>query len=357
MRRHKASGRAYVTINGEQHYLGQWGSDESRRAFRDIIARWESSHGSATVDIPMGAVKVADLARAFLDWAGTRYRNEDGTPTSEIDGTRRAIADVVERHGRQLADTITGRDIRQIQTHWKAQGFVRTTLNTYLGRVKRMFRWGAKNDLVAEATAAKIAMVDGIRRGEARDNDEVGPVPLRDLVKTLRQLKPKLAAMARVQYYCGARPGEVCRMRGNEIRRKSFRIGSRTINIPEDVAIFLPARHKTVKKGQTVFYTLGPRAQAAIAPYLAGDGFIFPGQRIEHVDYSTYALAIQKAAERAGVKHWSPNQLRHNFLTRMDTIAGIQAGSAAVRHKSLDTTAIYVQSDLKAVAELAAKHG
>ena len=42
MRLHRPSGRAYVAVGREQHYLGPWGSAESRRAYRDFIRRWEA---------------------------------------------------------------------------------------------------------------------------------------------------------------------------------------------------------------------------------------------------------------------------------------------------------------------------
>ena len=38
--RHKASGRAVVHINGAQHYLGIYGSDESHAEYQRVIAEW-----------------------------------------------------------------------------------------------------------------------------------------------------------------------------------------------------------------------------------------------------------------------------------------------------------------------------
>ena len=37
-RHHKASGQARVTINGKDHYLGAWGSPESKRRYRKVLA-------------------------------------------------------------------------------------------------------------------------------------------------------------------------------------------------------------------------------------------------------------------------------------------------------------------------------
>jgi hypothetical protein len=37
--RHKATGRAYVTINGKENYLGPYGSQESKDAYARLLAR------------------------------------------------------------------------------------------------------------------------------------------------------------------------------------------------------------------------------------------------------------------------------------------------------------------------------
>ena len=59
---------AVVYLNGKIHYLGQYGSEESRVAFARFIAE---SRVNPTFFPPKGelTVKVSDLAAAFLDHA------------------------------------------------------------------------------------------------------------------------------------------------------------------------------------------------------------------------------------------------------------------------------------------------
>ena len=38
--RHKRSGKAYVILNGHQHFLGRWGSKASGAAYDEIINQW-----------------------------------------------------------------------------------------------------------------------------------------------------------------------------------------------------------------------------------------------------------------------------------------------------------------------------
>jgi hypothetical protein len=52
--RHKASGKAVVRLEGKDHYLGEYGSDESHEAYEKLIAEWRAgkkpSHHSLTCD-------------------------------------------------------------------------------------------------------------------------------------------------------------------------------------------------------------------------------------------------------------------------------------------------------------------
>ncbi len=356
IRQHKPSGRAYVYAHGRTVYLGPWDSPESRTAYRDFLSRWDGPKPPGEAPQLAGKVRVYDFVAAFTDWAATHYRRADGTQTTEYNGVKFALTFLIADHGNRFVDDFGARDLRAMLSNWKASGQVRHTINQRLERIKRAFRWGANRDLVAPSTLANILVVHPLRHGEAPDNDEIQPVPLRDLVRTIKELPAMTAAIVHMEYYCGARPSEACAIRGDQIYRRSFRIGGKSIRVPDGLAVYLPKQHKTAHRGEIVFYTLGPRAQAAIEPWL-NDGPIFQLRAGRPIDYATYVRHIKEAAERAGAEHWSPNQLRHNFMTRWDSLAGIEAAGAAVRHKSLDTSAIYIQRDLAKVGQLAAKFG
>ena len=45
---HKTCGRAVCTINGKDHYLGPFGSIESKAAYRRLIQEWEATGKSGT---------------------------------------------------------------------------------------------------------------------------------------------------------------------------------------------------------------------------------------------------------------------------------------------------------------------
>jgi integrase len=361
MRIHKPTGKAYVYHAGKMHYLGPWNTPETRRAYREWIARWETVHAAKTgPDLPrVHTVTVGELVAAHAVFAEKQYRRVDGEKTDEIRAFRTSLAPLVKFHAHRSVEEILPRDVREIVDAWESAKLSRKTINKMLGRIKRVFNWGVQEEFVTDAAAFRVSKVKGLPIGRGVETDEVQPVPLRDLARTLKVLSPRLAAMARVQYYCGARPGEVCRMRADEILKGSFRVQGRTVAIPDGLWVWIPEISKVMKAGHIVYYTLGPRAQKVLQPFIDGarDGWLFYGQTRDYIREDYYATLIGKACERAGAGHWSPGRLRHNFMTRWDAAVGIEQASAAVRHKHLSTTAIYIQRDLKRVGESARKLG
>ena len=61
------------------------------------------------------------------------------------------------------------------------------------------------------------------------------------------------------------------------------------------------------------------------------------------------------ACKRAGVPHWSPNQLRHSAATKIYDRFGLDQAQAVLGHDDPKTTLMYVARDLKKAAEVAAK--
>ncbi len=44
---HKASGQAYVKLDGKRYYLGKHGSPESHRKYAELISSWQQEQTSA----------------------------------------------------------------------------------------------------------------------------------------------------------------------------------------------------------------------------------------------------------------------------------------------------------------------
>jgi integrase len=70
-----------------------------------------------------------------------------------------------------------------------------------------------------------------------------------------------------------------------------------------------------------------------------------------------YAHAVAKAAEKAGVQHWHPNQLRHLFASLVRRLHGLEAAQTLLGHARADVTQIYAERDLNLASEVANKMG
>jgi hypothetical protein len=95
--RHKSTGQARVRIDGKDHYLGPYGSPESRERYDDLIAEW-----FAKGDVSNYKLTVDDLSILFAEHAESYYR-KDGEPTSEVCSIRHALRPLVAIFGSTLA--------------------------------------------------------------------------------------------------------------------------------------------------------------------------------------------------------------------------------------------------------------
>ena len=71
----------------------------------------------------------------------------------------------------------------------------------------------------------------------------------------------------------------------------------------------------------------------------------------------SYRRCIARAAQKAGVPHWFPNQLRHTALTAIRAMEGIEAAQVMANHKNIAVTEIYAEKDIAKARELARKYG
>jgi integrase len=70
-----------------------------------------------------------------------------------------------------------------------------------------------------------------------------------------------------------------------------------------------------------------------------------------------YDLAIARAAERAGVPHWSSHDLRRLAARLVEQQIGLESARQFLGHKGADLTAMYSGLDVEAAAEVAKRVG
>ena len=71
-RLHKASGKAVVTLRGKDHYLGEFGSTESKKLYKRLLAEYLASDGRG-VQQNNENYSISELLAAFLKFAKKHY--------------------------------------------------------------------------------------------------------------------------------------------------------------------------------------------------------------------------------------------------------------------------------------------
>ncbi len=396
-RLHKPSGLAVVRLNGHDIYLGEHGTAESRKAYERVITQWLANgrHPPGGGQSPASAngLAICELMLAYLDHA-RGYYVKNGTPTGEYDNIRDALRPVAKLYDKTSASSFGPQALRTVRQAMIEAGLARSVINARVNRIRRMFRWGVENELVAPAVLHGIQAVAALRQGrsEARETAPVKPVSDDQIMAVLEFVPRPVAAMIQLQRLTGMRPGEVM-----AIRRCDIEVGGRNW-------VYRPVSHKTQHHGKRRVIFLGPRAQHVLEPFLdrEPEAYLFrPSETVEELHkrrratrktplrpsqasrtrmkvphrrpgarYTrrSYAVAIARACDRVFPPppclseedkklwrrghRWSPNKLRHTAATDLRQRFGIESARVVLGHSSSVTTEIYAALDESKAAEI-----
>ena len=229
----------------------------------------------------------------------------------------------------------------------------RATVNAFTARLLRVFRWGVEHGMVPAPVWQQLASLRPLQRGrtQAAETEPVGPVAWETVERTIPYLLPALQDAVHVQWLSGCRPGEVISMTAAELDSSTAAMG---------VWVYRPKDHKTAYRGKTKLIILGPRALEYVRPRVAKAELptdpLFPTPEGSFYTTASYRTAIGRAAERAGVAHWHPHQLRHGRAVQVDGEFGREA-AAAVLGDTLDVAQIYTARNVRLAMEVAKKMG
>jgi integrase len=263
-RRH-SSGLARVTLNGKDHLLGQYGSDESRQAYRRIVAEWLARKGQPPQPEPDKPLAVNDLVLAYWKFAKEYYGFDRG---GRGDGycLKDALRVVRLLYGRTSPRDFGPLALKACRRQMIEKAWSRTYTNAQVDRVRRMFRWAAGEELLPGSVYENHRSVAGLRAGKtaARETQKDRPVPTDQLDATLPNLSRVVRAMVQFELLTGCRPDEVCRLRPLDVDMRNptcwvYRPGSDHGQ---------HGQHKTALHGHDHLVLIGPRAQLVLRPYL-----------------------------------------------------------------------------------------
>lgn len=404
---HKSTGQARVRIGGKDHYLGEYGSPESRNRYDDLIAEW-----FVRQSVDRACLTVDQLVLKYLDHCDGYYR-KSGEATREIVNVRIAVRHLVRLHGRTLARQFGPKMLAAVRESMIAAGLVRRSCNQHVTRIRRMFRWAAAEELIPATTHHALTTVSGLRAGRSKAKESIPVRPVSEAA--VSAIEPHVSrqvwAMVQLQLMTGMRPGEVVIMRGCDL------------NTTGRVWEYAPSSHKTEHHGRRRVIFLGVRAQAIVREFLKSDlsAFLFspaearaefdaerkanrksrmtPSQAArqkqrnpersprDRYDVASYGQAIRKACEvafgmpaelrnvpttipeprrsklRSEAKAWReancwhPHQLRHSAATNIRREFGLDTARTVLGHASAAITEVYAERDFEAARAAAAAIG
>lgn len=394
--RHARTGQGRVRIDGRDYYCGIYGTDDCNTRYRALIAEYMAK--GAVSEPARGARRGKSLEGPTVAMIAERYRDDwmrlrgEEFCKVQVDPAKTRL---VAWFGNLPAAEFGPTHLREFQRRAAEQLTVRgrritfTWLQNRLVRVVRAaFSWAACEELIHEDVstrlngtkllgAGKLGLVRGKRRQLVADDVVEATLP--------HVASPMVRAMIQILRLTGMRPSELFRMRRAEVDQSA------------DVWLYCPPRHKTEAHGDVRQVSIGPKAQAIIAPYLMRVGpedlvfcprvavreyrdaqrakrqspltpsQIARGERAranegnglrragEMFTASALNRAVARACKRAGVAAWSPYRLRHTAATSIVAEFGIDVGQAVLGHRSQETTRIYTHADPAALAAKAAR--
>lgn len=340
-------GLARTTVNGKRVYLGEYNSPESKAAFAEIIAEWETAHAerrpTANVELT-----VSRLAVLFLQHADKEYRR-DGVPTGETANFRHALQSMNNLfHGVRVID-FGPKKLKQLQQQMVKDGLAQQTINGRIRRIKQVFEWGVSEEMLSVGVSRALQTVHGLRIGKtaARAPQPKGAVS----VEAVDAIKPYVTkpvwSMIQFMLFTGCRPSEAVVMKWSEI------------NTANAVWTYCPKHHKTAHKGKNRVIVIGPQGQQVLNGIreMSRSDFVFDPQvgfeeyvRKAYGDkakarkvgdcYTKHGLntAVRNACDKAGIPRWSPGQLRKTRATQARRDGDLETAQQILGHSSKQTT-------------------
>jgi hypothetical protein len=206
---HRASGPAVVRLDGRDHYLGKFNSEESRQENDRLIAEWLAAGRRLPATKTGDGLTVNALILAYWRWAETNSRDEEGNPSREMESLKYSLRPLRKLYGDTEAARFGPLALRAVRDDMIASRWCRRTINTRIGCLKRVFRWGVSFELLPSSVFEALRTVPGLRRGcgEVYEPPAVQPVAEADVRATLPFLNPVVRAIVEVQLLTGCREG------------------------------------------------------------------------------------------------------------------------------------------------------
>lgn len=313
------TGQAYIYWEGKCKYFGKYGSKQAEQSFRTWLA---GLYGNKSPELESDLV--ADLFEAYT---------KEHT-SKNLEPKLKAIADLGPLSGHRCHE-YTPLVFRRHRARLVAAGTrCASYVNDLMRLVQRVFKWGVSMEMVGFEVYNQLKTVDPLKANEVKHQARKRkPAKRADVLRTIEELDPMPKAIVQLVLFTGARPGEICGMLASEVSKDG----------PLGTWVCRPDKHKTAHHGKSKYIVFGPKGQAILKEWWPkkGDWFFPSSLIVDHFQVPSVKQAVEAAAIRAGVPHWTPYQLRHLRMTELAVDKGLEIAASVAGHGETDTTRLY----------------
>jgi integrase len=365
-RLHKATGQAVVYLDRREHYLGPYGSPESRKAYAAILDRLTdgspppesgcSAFVRSPTDKPPAPITVAELFLRFVTEEIPRYSDAEQhcfqiairivrrmfgeTPVADFGPLRLRAARKLMIAGESSTDLPANPDGSPAKAR---KPWSRSFTNKQVKRLRLIFRWGVSWQLVPQAVCDALKAVPALAAGEsdALERPPRRAVPEADIEAVRVVLNERHRDIVDLLLLTGARPGEILDLTAGAIDKSG------------DVWRADLSQHKTRHMGKSRTLFFNATAQFILQKYLGAD----PAARLFPLRRDVFGHAVKAACLKAGVTPWVPHALRHTVATRLADDVGTEAAQRLLGHATRAMTEHYSRSAERVAVEAAKRLG
>jgi integrase len=271
----------------------------------------------------------------------------------------------------------------------KAKRYTRRGVNDTVKWIRRIWKWGMGRHFVKVEQVQGLEEVKALRMGdtEAPDNRKRNTVTEDEFRKVLNFTGSIVSDMLKLMWYTAMRPHEVCDMRPYDILRddpecwlyipgrdttpvgkhKTTRFERlKVIPLTSECQEILKPRINDFNSKQYIFSPeeairelLSKKSAERKTPLSCGnrprsDGKGYIGIKVrDKYDHHSLRRACKRACAKAGVKEFSPYDIRRTAATGTRSILGKEAAKVLLGHTNTDTTEIYLLDEVQEAIKVA----
>ncbi len=167
--------RAFVEIDSRRHYLGEYGSPDSRVKYAELVGKPRPQS--------FERITVNDVLVAFFDYAGEYYRDRTGELSVEYTHYRLAGGWLRRAAGSTAAADFGPKRLKSIRASMIKAGWTRKYINGQMQRIRNIFRHTVSEELIPTSVHDALNTVTGLRAGKsaAKESTRRQPVPIEDV--------------------------------------------------------------------------------------------------------------------------------------------------------------------------------